>query len=98
MASLSFLLADHNCIVSHHLFAAKNFGPVDSIGSDSLLGSLELMMSKTSLPGKGDTLMVLHDLQRKRDDLSALDLSDRVKSMAAMLVLTTKSSVVRLRS
>ena len=84
MASLSFWLADHNnYIVAHRLFAAKvsldehkNSGPVDSAGSDSLLGSLELMMSKMSLPGRGDPLMVLHDLQRKRDDLSALDLSD----------------------
>src|SRR3954470_3189911 len=92
MASLSFWLADHNYIVAHHLFAAKasldeqkNSGPMDSAGSDSLLGSLELMMDKTSSPGKGDSLMVLHDLRRKRDDLSALDLSDRVKSMAARL-------------
>src|SRR3954469_25129191 len=43
------------------------------------------MMDKTSPPSKGDSLMVLHDLRRKRDDLSALDLSDRVKSMAARL-------------
>src|SRR4051812_15880024 len=92
MASLSFWLADHNYIVAHRLFAAKasldkhkNFGPVDSAGSDSLLGSLELMMGKTSPPGKGDSLMVLHDLRRKRDDLNALDLSDRVKSMVARL-------------
>src|SRR4051812_14125896 len=87
-----FGLPIHNHIVAHRLFAAKasldkqkNSGPVDSAGSDSLLGSLELMMDKTSPPGKGDSLMVLHDLRRKRDDLSALDLSDRVKSMAARL-------------
>src|SRR5438270_329104 len=90
MAFVSFLLADHNYIVAPRLFAAKpseqeNSGPVDSVGSDSLLGSLELMMDKTSPPGKGDSLMVLHDLRRKRNDLGALDLSDRVKSMAARL-------------
>src|SRR5438270_11745156 len=43
------------------------------------------MMDKTFPPSKGDSLMVLHDLRRKRDDLSALDLSDRAKSMAARL-------------
>src|SRR4051812_20796776 len=92
MASLSFLLAVHNCIIAYCLFAAKAFldeqknsGSVDFAGSDSLLGSLELMTSKMSLPSKGDPLMVLHDLQRRRDDLSALDLSDRVKGMAARL-------------
>ena len=93
MASLSFWLADHNdYIVAHRLFAAKaslddhkSFGPVDSAGSDSLLGSLELIMDKTSPLGKRDSLMVLHDLRRKRNDLGALDLSDRVKSMAARL-------------
>ena len=79
------MLADHNCIVAHCLFAAKNSGPVDSPGSDSLLGSLELMMSKMSLPGTGDPLMVLHELRRKRDNLNTLDLSDRIKSMAARL-------------
>ena len=93
MASLSFWLADHNnYIVAHRLFAAKvslnkhkNSGPMDSVGSDSLLGSLELMMDKTSPPGKGDSLMVLHDLRRKRDNLNALDLYDRIKSMVARL-------------
>src|SRR4051812_36996418 len=92
MASLSFWLADHDYIVAHRLFATKasfdehkNSGPVDSAGSDSLLGSLELMMDKIPPPRKGDSLMILHDLRRKRDDLSALDLSDRVKSMAARL-------------
>src|SRR5436189_4310480 len=87
-----FGLPIHNHVVAHRLFAAKasldeqkNFGPVDSDGSDSLLGSLEFMMDKTSLPSKGDSLMVLHDLRRKRDDLSALDLSDRIKNMAARL-------------
>src|SRR3954462_15712074 len=93
MTSLSFWLANHNnYIVAHDLFAAKasldehkNSEPVDSAGSDSLLGSHELMMDKTSPPGKGDSLMVLHDLRRTRDDLSALDLSDRVKSMASRL-------------
>ena len=63
----------------------KSSGPVDSVGSDSLLGSLELMMDKTSPPGKGDSLMVLDDLRRKRDDLSALDLSDHIKNMAFRL-------------
>ena len=90
MASLSFGFADHNYIFALCLFAAKpseqeNSGPVDFVGSDSLLGSLELMMSKMSLPGKGDPLTVLHDLQRKRDDLNALELSDRIKSVAARL-------------
>ena len=92
MASLSFWLADHNYIVAHRLFAAKasldehkNSRPVDSAESDSLLGSLELIMDRTSPPNKGDSLMVLHNLWRKRDDLSALDISDRVKSMAARL-------------
>src|SRR4051812_46499493 len=92
MESLSFWLVDHNYVVAHRLFAAKasldehkNSGPVDSAGSDSLLGSLELMVDKTSPSGKGDSLMVLHNLRRKRDDLSALDLSDCVKSMAASL-------------
>ena len=87
-----FGLPIHNHVVAHRLFAAKasldeqkNSGPMDSAGSDSLLGSLELMMDKTSPPGKGDSLMVLHDLRRKRDDLSALDLSNRIKSMAARL-------------
>src|SRR5436189_3468119 len=87
-----FGLPIHNHVVAHHFFAAKasldeqkNSGPVDSAGSDSLLGSLELMMDKTSPPSKGDSLMVLHDLRRKRDDLSALDLSDHVKNMAARL-------------
>ena len=87
-----FSLPVHNYVNAHRHFAAKasldehkNSGPVDSAGSDSLLSSLELMMDKTSPPGKGDSLMVLHDLRRKSDDLSALDLSDRVKSMAARL-------------
>ena len=87
-----FGLPIHNHVVAHRLFAAKasldkqkNSGPVDSAGSDSLLGSLELMMDKTSPLGKGNSLMVLHDLRWKRDDLSALDLSDRVKTMAARL-------------
>src|SRR5436190_8024444 len=78
-----FGLPIHNHVVAHRLFAAKasldeqkNSGPMDSAGSDSLLGSLELMMDKTSPPRKGDSLMVLHDLRRRRDDLSALDLSD----------------------
>src|SRR3954469_14833526 len=82
----------HNYVNAHRLFEAKasldeqkNSGPVDSVESDSLLGSLELMMDQTSLPRKGDSLMVLHDLRRKRDDLSALDLSERVKNMAARL-------------
>src|SRR3954470_21788333 len=59
----------HNHVIAHRLFAAKasldeqkNSGLVDSAGSDSLLGSFELMMEKTSLPRKGDSLMVLHDL------------------------------------
>src|SRR5436190_22788024 len=43
------------------------------------------MMDKTSPPRKGDSLMVLHNPWRKRDDLGALDLSDRVKSMTARL-------------
>src|SRR3954464_1573496 len=43
------------------------------------------MIDKTSLPRKGDSLMVLQDLRRRRDDLSSLDLSDRVKSMVARL-------------
>src|SRR3954467_15361854 len=87
-----FGLPIHNHVVAHRLVAAKasldeqkNSGPVDSTGSDSLLGSLGLMIDKTSLPRKGDSLMVLHDLRRKRDDLNALDLSDRVQSMAARL-------------
>src|SRR2546430_16576560 len=87
-----FGLPIHNHVFAHRLFAAKasldeqkNSGPVDSAGSDSLLGSLELMIDKTSPPRKGDSLMVLHDLRRRRDDLSALDLSDRVKSMVARL-------------
>src|SRR5436189_2656079 len=87
-----FGLLIHNHVVAHRLFAAKasieeqkNSGPVDSAGSDSLLGSLELMMDKTSPPSKDDSLMALHDLRRKRDDLSALDLSDRIKNMAARL-------------
>src|SRR4051812_5508737 len=87
-----FGLPIHNHVVAYRLFAAKasldeqkNSGPVDSAGSDSLLGSLELMMDKTSLPRKGDSLMVLHDLRRRRDDLSALDSSDRIKSMVARL-------------
>src|SRR5436190_7986412 len=85
-------LSIHNYVIAHRLFAAKasfdepkNSGLVDSAGSDSLLGSLELMMDKTPPPRKGDSLMILHDLRRKRDDLSALDLSNRIKSMAARL-------------
>src|SRR4051812_36284062 len=93
MASLSFLPADHNCIpfivcffaAKPSLYEHKSSGPVDFAGSDSLLGFLELMMSKMSLPGRGDPLMVLHNLQRKRDDLNALDLSDQIKSAAARL-------------
>src|SRR4051812_7399352 len=58
---------------------------MNSAGSDSLLGSLEFMMSKMSLPRGGDPLMVLNDLQRRKDALNAIDLSDRIKDMAARL-------------
>src|SRR4051812_15853108 len=67
------------------LYGGEASNHMDSVGSDSLLGLFKLMMSIMSLPRGGDPLMILNNLQRRRDALNALDLSSRIKDMAARL-------------
>src|SRR3954470_4696329 len=63
----------------------RSSDPVDNVEFDFLLDSFEPMMSRESPPREGDALMVLCDLQRRRDALNALDLSGRIKWAAAKL-------------
>src|SRR4051812_1587032 len=74
---------------------------INDAGFDSLLDSFEFMMGKESPPRGGDPLMVLCDLQRKKDILIALDLSSRIKETTAKLRASREEQlreVVRLRA
>src|SRR4051812_25809439 len=66
-------------------YDGKSSDLVDNAGFDSLLSSFELTMSSESPPRKGDPLMVLCDLQRRKDALNALDLLGRINKAAAKL-------------
>src|SRR4051812_35192354 len=90
------------------VFAAKlspcdgrSSDPVDNAEFDFLLDSFESMMSRESPPRRGDALMVLCDLQRKKDVLNTLDLSGRIKETTAKLRASREGQlreVVRLRA
>src|SRR3954462_668880 len=79
----------------------KSSDPVDNAEFDFLLNSFEVMMSRESPPQEGDALMVLCDLQKRRDALNALDLSGRIKETAAKLRFNREEQlheVVKLRA
>src|SRR3954466_10088989 len=92
----------------HIVFAAKlspcdgrSSDPVDNAEFDFLLDSFELMMSRESPPRKGDALMDLCNLQRKKDALNPLDFSGRIKKSTAKLRASREEQLreaVRLRA